>query len=177
MCEIARALCCWCLWTAGVSKDGQNVEPGFVGVSCVKLCRQLVFWSFAMKLRFLWWYKLCDFTLFHSWVLNNENQCRCFSFFLSDVFKAALSKKKDLMSVNTLLSGWANFGSKNEPNSSSQQRFTSFRLIIEMMAERGIFLIPTAHSNVGTSSACGVPQVVGEAEYKATQKVEFPEIS
>lgn len=98
---------------------------------------------------FLWWYKLCDFTLFHSWVLNNENQCRCFSFFPSDVLRLRCSKKKNLISVNTLLSGWVNFGSKNEPNFSFQQRFPSFRLIIEMMAEHGIFHIATAHSTYG----------------------------
>lgn len=41
-----------------------------------------------------------------------------------------------------------------------------------MMTEHGIFLIATA-----PSSGSGGPQVVGEAEYKATQKVEFPELS
>lgn len=68
-------------------------------------------------------------------------------------FKAALSKKKHLMPVNTLLSGWANFCSKSEPNFSFQQRFTSFRLIIEMMAGHGIFLIPTTHSMCGPAVA------------------------
>lgn len=110
---------------------------------------------------FLWWYKLCDFTLFHSWVLNNQNQCRCFSFFLSDIFKAALpkkkkkEKKKEFAFISILfwgLSDWVHFSPKNEHNFYFQQNHSCFTLIIERMGKHSIFFIATTHNMEGQAA-------------------------